>query len=97
MHCKKVGAATWRKEISYSIIPRTWNLIESLPVLAKSGREIHLQTRMKLIIDYLSISQNQDFLGRIDSSYLASKLLEKPISQAIAGKRYSSHIIWRSC
>ena len=85
MHRLKIGATMWREEMCHSIIPRTLNLIESLPVLARSGRQIELQTRMKLITGYLSISHNQNYLEKKEIKFLASKILEEPIRQSLAG------------
>lgn len=86
MHRLKIGATMWKEEMRYSIIPRTLSLIESLPVLAKSGREIELQANMKLITGYLYISYNQNCLDKTEIKFLASKILENPIRQSLAGK-----------
>ena len=52
---KAIGDAEWRRNIKEFVISRIESLVESLPILAKSGRESELSSAMGLITGYLDI------------------------------------------
>lgn len=51
-----VGIEAWRLRLSKSIVPAILELVELLPTLAKSGRDVEVCNNLRLIDGYLLIS-----------------------------------------
>jgi hypothetical protein len=68
-----IGDASWRRRLSKSIVPTILELVEMLPVLAKSGKDIEVYNNLRLINGYMSVSfknlecNEQDSQGTIKS------------------------------
>ena len=85
-----IGIVEWNQNTKTIIIPRIVSLIESLPSLAKSGRDSELSYAMKLITGYLTLvvdGKDTSFSKSVLSKYLAHQLTQESIRQCLVGKR----------
>jgi len=55
--CKsQLGAIEWKKRLSQNTVPTILELLEMLPILAKSGRDVEVRNYLRIIDGYLLIS-----------------------------------------
>ena len=73
-----LGASSWKRQLSKTIVPTILELVESLPAFAKSGREADVTNHLRLIDGYLVIS----FRGMTDDFDIEECLIEKRKSDA---------------
>jgi len=73
-----LGASSWKRQLSKTIVPTILELVESLPAFAKSGREADVRNYLRLIDGYLMIS----FRGMTDDFDIEECLSEKRKSDA---------------
>ena len=55
-HISLIGIDAWRLRLSKFIVPAILELIEMLPIFAKSGRDLEVCNHLRLINGYLLIS-----------------------------------------
>ena len=89
--------------MSYIIIPKVLELIQRLPIVAKSGRESELRSDFNLVSGYLSLafglfdessgdSRQKSSLSKRRKkdfgTFLSNKILEDPVRKCLAGSRF---------
>jgi hypothetical protein len=52
----QLGAIEWKRRLSQNTVPTILELVEMLPILAKSGRDVEVQNYLRIIDGYLLIS-----------------------------------------
>ena len=58
-----LGEIRWNENVKEDIVPRILELIESLPIYARSGRESELTRTMELISGYVTMMGDNDVGG----------------------------------
>ena len=80
----------WSKSIKEYVVPRIVSLVESLPSLAKSGRESELSSVMQLITGYLVLvadgEKNKSFPKNVLSKYISHQLTQQSVRRCLVGK-----------
>ncbi len=80
----------WSNLIKEYVSPRITSLVESLPSLAKSGRETELLSAVKLVTGYLVFASNsgekkKSFSKDILSKFVSHQLSQAPVRQCLVG------------
>jgi hypothetical protein len=52
----QLGAIEWKRRLSQNTVPTILELVEMLPILAKSGRDVEVRNYLRIIDGYLLIS-----------------------------------------
>ena len=99
----QLGTVEWKKRLSQTVVPTILNLLEMLPILAKSGRDMEVRNNLRIIDGYLLISfrgkkcddvdQTRRSLGKGKSDVgeaLSCLEAAKMIKEAFSGKEMSN-------
>lgn len=77
-----LGDIRWNENVKEDIVPRIHELIESLPIYARSGRESELTLTMELISGYVTMmGDDDDNDGDYDNNTSLSKAPKKRIKK----------------
>jgi hypothetical protein len=52
----QLGTMEWKRRLSHNTVPTILELLEMLPILAKSGRDVEVRNYLRIIDGYLLIS-----------------------------------------
>lgn len=88
------SALSFKRKISTKLVPRLLDLIQGLPVLARSGRESELRSQSRLIGGYLlvSLELNEMSAAVTSESSKRKRTGKSEIASALAGESVSSVI-----
>ena len=78
-----IGVDSWRLRLSKSIVPTIMELVEMLPLFARSGRDLEVCTNLRLINGYLLVSF-RDMDNEFDLKECIEKRRKSNISSALS-------------